>query len=88
MTKQAFDKIAAGLHEAIGYARGWNAAIEAAARKVHVEAEACIRDIVPRDEVGEREARARSSALLTAVDDIRAMARGPEQKAETEKSNG
>jgi hypothetical protein len=82
MTKAAFDKIAAGLHEAIGYARGWNAAIEAAARKVHVEAEACICDIVPRDEIGEREARARASALMTAVDDIRAMTRVEQSSGE------
>ncbi len=32
MTKRAADKITAGLNEAIGYARGWNDAIELAAK--------------------------------------------------------
>jgi hypothetical protein len=55
--------------------RGWNAAIEAAAKSVHIEAEACIFDIVPGDEPGAKLANARAGALLTVVDDIRALKR-------------
>lgn len=32
MAKRAADKIMAGLHEAAGYAKGWNDAIELAAK--------------------------------------------------------
>lgn len=32
MTKRTANKIGVGLHEAIGYAKGWNEAIAAAAR--------------------------------------------------------
>ena len=46
---------------------------ELIAKMLHIEAEACLADIVPGDEIGRREANARAGALLTAVDDIRAL---------------
>lgn len=45
---------------------------EKAANLCEIEAEACIRGIVPGDEIGRREANARADALLTAAADIRA----------------
>lgn len=32
MTKESFDKITEGLHEAIGYAKGWREAVKACAK--------------------------------------------------------
>jgi hypothetical protein len=59
------------------YDVGWNAALEAVAKMVEVEAGACVGDIVPGDEIGRREANARAGALLTAALDIRALVRDP-----------
>jgi hypothetical protein len=46
---------------------------EKCAKLCEIEAEACINDIVPGDEIGAREAKARAGALLTAAADIRAL---------------
>jgi hypothetical protein len=47
------------------------ATIEECARLCDTEAEACLGDIVPGDEIGRREANARAGALLTVAHDIR-----------------
>ena len=54
---------------------GRNNGLEDAARLCEREADACIGDIVPGDEIGRREANARAGALLTAALDIRALIR-------------
>lgn len=48
-------------------------ALEEAALLCEREAGACLEDIVEGDEIGGREARARSGALLTAALDIREL---------------
>lgn len=49
-----------------------NDILECSADLCEKEAEACISDIVPGDEIGRREANARAGALLTAAADLRA----------------
>ena len=53
----------------------WNDALNAVAAMLRKEAEECINDIVAGDEIGAREAKARSGALFTAADDVDAMRR-------------
>ena len=48
-------------------------AYETAARLCEREAEACLSDIVPGDDLGAKYAHARAGALLTAAADIRAI---------------
>ena len=55
------------------YERGRKDAFKVAAKCCEKEAEACLADIVPGDELGAKLAHARVSALLTAADDIREM---------------
>jgi hypothetical protein len=45
MTHKAHNKIAAGLHEAIGYTQGWNAAIQKVAEIV--QSGAGMADLIP-----------------------------------------
>lgn len=52
---------------------GRNNGLEDAARLCECEADACVGDIVPGDDIGRREANARAGALLTAAADIRAL---------------
>lgn len=56
------------------YERGWRAAVNAAAKMLRTEAEACMGDIVPGDEIGAKQANARAGALLTAEADALEMA--------------
>lgn len=43
------------------------------------EADLCISDIVPGDEIGRREANARAGALITAAEDIRQGRHAPHE---------
>lgn len=52
-----------------------NDAYENAAKLCEREADACMSDIVPGDEIGQRDAHARAGALLTAAGDIRELIR-------------
>lgn len=55
------------------YERGWIAAIDAICKMLRTEAEQCIKDIVPGDTIGAREATARCGALLIAESDAAVM---------------
>lgn len=56
------------------YIAGYAKAIEEHAQLLEAEAAACLNDIVDLDEQGSRYAHARVSALMTAAEDVRALA--------------